>query len=298
MRRNLLTQAAAENDAKGIGVRAEWISMFEKDPPAGLDLLVVDEAQHDAARSMAHLHNVIRPRWILGLSATPFRADRVKLCFDTVIKEAGIHRLIQDGYLSRYHHYTMPAFSPAAVAEFYLREPQRWGKAIVYFHKLEHCYQTHRLLQAGGVRADVVTASSDREQQIDDFRAGRLDVLVNCEVLTEGFDCPDLKTVFCRPSIKGCTIQMCGRVLRKHANLPHKQIVQCQQTRWPFVRTAGADLQYVWTAGEWRTLQVNPRINEINWAMLQALAQTKVELPTYLTSRSGLVRPEFRERPF
>src|SRR5438105_3870261 len=100
MRRNLLTQAAAENAARGIDVRAEFISMFDKEPPRGLDLLIVDEAQHDAASTMAHLPNVIRPRYILGLSATPFRADKVKLCFESVIRDAGIQRLIQDGYLS------------------------------------------------------------------------------------------------------------------------------------------------------------------------------------------------------
>src|SRR5262249_27490200 len=108
MRRYLLAQAEEENRTRGIGVETTFLSMFDKDPPAGLDLLVVDEAQHDAAGSMAHLHNVIQPRFILGLSATPFRADKVKLCFDTVIKVAGIAPLIQDGYLSQFHHYTLP----------------------------------------------------------------------------------------------------------------------------------------------------------------------------------------------
>ena len=64
-------------------------------------LLVVDEAQHDAASSMAFLHQRIRPKYILGLSATPFRTDKVKLCFDTSIRDAGIHQLIQDGYLAK-----------------------------------------------------------------------------------------------------------------------------------------------------------------------------------------------------
>ena len=109
MRRYLLDQARAENDDKRIGVRAEFISMFDKEPPTGLDLLVVDEAQHDAANSMAHLHQLIRPRFILGLSATPYRSDRVKLCFDSVLKDAGIQALIQDGYLSAYHHFTLPS---------------------------------------------------------------------------------------------------------------------------------------------------------------------------------------------
>ena len=76
MRRNLLTQTAAENAAKRLGVEPlHLISMFDRDPPREVDLLIVDEAQHDAASSMAHLHNVIRPRYIIGLTATPFRVD-------------------------------------------------------------------------------------------------------------------------------------------------------------------------------------------------------------------------------
>ena len=92
MRRYLLAQARAENETRRIGVEAEFLSMFDRDPPTGLDLLIVDEAQHDAAQSMAHLHQRIRPRFILGLSATPFRADRVKLCFDSRLKDAGMRR--------------------------------------------------------------------------------------------------------------------------------------------------------------------------------------------------------------
>src|SRR5271168_2587401 len=45
MRRYLLAQAQEENDSKRIGLDAEYISMFDRDPPTGFDLLVVDEAQ-------------------------------------------------------------------------------------------------------------------------------------------------------------------------------------------------------------------------------------------------------------
>jgi superfamily II DNA or RNA helicase len=290
MRRYLLAQARAENEARRIGVAAEFLSMFDRDPPAGLDLLVVDEAQHDAAQSMAHLHQVIRPRFILGLSATPFRADRVKLCFDSVLKDAGIQTLIQDGYLSPYHHYTIPRHTPEAVVEHYLRDRPRWGKTLLYFHTLEQCHAADALLRAAGVRSEVVSGDSDREAQLEAFRSGRLDVLSNCMMLGEGFDCPELKTVFCRPSCKGVTIQMAGRVLRKHPALPFKQIVQCQRTRWPFLRTAAAALQYTWVGDGWRSLQANPFINAVNGRALQALAQTTVTLPEYLTKRAGFRR--------
>ena len=137
MRRYLLDQAESENRRLGINVEMSLVSMFDKHPPTGLDLLVVDEAQHDAAQSMAVLHQTIRPRFILGLSATPFRADKVKLCFDSVIKDAGIHSLIQDGYLSKFDHYTLPSWSPEAFVEAYLRDRKRWGRSIVYFHTLD-----------------------------------------------------------------------------------------------------------------------------------------------------------------
>ena len=42
MRRNLLAQAQLENERRNLGVRLVPISMFDRDPPTDLDLLVVD----------------------------------------------------------------------------------------------------------------------------------------------------------------------------------------------------------------------------------------------------------------
>lgn len=285
MRRYLLDQAAAENAARAIHADLHFISMFDKEPPRHLDMLIVDEAQHDAASSMAHLHNLIQPRCILGLSATPFRADKVKLCFDAVIKDAGIHALIQDGWLSPFHHYTLPKYTPAAVVDCYRREPGRWGKSLMYFHTLAQCFQAAALLKKQGIACDVVTGGSDRDAQLAGFRAGRTDVLLNCMVLAEGFDCPELRTVFCRPSCKSVTVQMCGRVLRKHPRVPVKQIVQCGQTRWPFTKTAGALVQFTSLNGSWRSLNVNPQIDQISGRVMLALAKIQVELPAFLLRR-------------
>lgn len=278
MRRNLLRQAARENDRRGFHLDMQTISMFEKRPPQ-VEMLVVDEAQHDAAMSMANLHCAIRPRVVLGLTATPFRADRVRLCFDKVIKDCGIHQLIQDGYLSRYHHYTVPQYTPQSVARFYLAEPQRWGKSLIFFHRREQCDECLQLLRGAGVSADVVTAQSNRERQLDNFLAGRTDVLINMNILTEGFDCSELRTVFCRPSGRSCTIQMAGRVFRKHSQAPIKQIVQCKQTRHPMVKTALADQQFVWSDDRWQTLQVNRRIEAITETSRKLIARAHVALP-------------------
>lgn len=298
MRRSLLTQAARENADKAIGVRnIHYTSMFERSPEellaakrAGHKLaLLCDEAQHDAANSMAHLHNILEPDFILGLSATPFRADRVKLCFDKVIKDAGIHQLIQDGYLSPYDHYTIPNWNPQTVADHYCADPDRWGKSIFYFRNLELCYELQRLLQERGHVAPVANPD-EVEDQVDAFRRGDIRCLINCMLLTEGFDCPDLQTAWVRDSGKSCTIQMGGRVFRIHPSLKFKQIVQSKGTHWPFIRTAMPQQQFVWENDQWLTLKVNPKINLINHNTRLAIAMTEVQLPKWMVDRKAKKR--------
>ncbi len=283
MRRNLLAQAAAEN-ARGFGVDLHPISMFDRRPPA-VDLLVIDEAQHDGALSMANLHSFIKPKKILGLSATPFRADRFKLCFERSLHDAGIHELIAAGYLSPYHHYTIPQYTPAAVAEAYVRDAERWGKSLVFFHTLEECRSCRHELQQRGVAAELVTAKTDRDRQIGDFAAGRVPVMINMLILSEGFDCPSLRTVFCRPSGRLCTTQMAGRVLRRHPAEPVKNVVQCAATRHPFPRTAPPAEQYLWGEHGWRSLSVNGQIEAMTQRMQSIVAVSRTDLPALLTKK-------------
>ncbi len=296
MRRNLLAQAARENREKGIEVdNIEFISMFDKSPDRLLAakrdgrkvLLVCDEAQHDAASSMAHLHNIIEPDYILGMTATPFRTDRMKLCFDKVIKDAGIHQLIQDGYLSRFDHYSIPRWDPQTVADHYCAEPERWGKSIFYFVNLQSCFELHEIFRRRGVVSDVVTGDSDWEEQLERFRDGKTPCLINCMKLTEGFDEPSLHTAWVRDSGKGCTMQMGGRAFRKHPDLPVKNIVQSKNTRWPFIRTAMPRMQYLWQNDEWESLQVNPKINQINQNARIAIATTEVTMPNFVLKRQS-----------
>ena len=285
MRRDLLAQVARENTRRGFDVELTLVSMFDKTPPAA-DLLIVDEAQHDACSSAARVHSAIRPRMVLGLSATPFRSDRAALLFEATVRDAGIHALIQDGFLSPYAHYTVPNYSPEAIAELYAADPGHWGKSLVFFLREVDCEACRRLLAARGVRAETVSGHSDRERQLDWFARGRLDVLLSMAVLAEGFDSPELRTVFIRPArSRGCVIQMAGRVLRRHPDSPLKQVVQCCDTHYVFTRTATAAEQYVWADGAWRALTPNRQLDRICCRSLQQLASTTVELPQMLVER-------------
>ena len=274
-RRELLLQAKRENEKFGLGVDLTLISMFDRSPPQ-VDLLVVDEAHHDGAMSMATLHSCIAPKYVIGLTATPFRRDRVKLCFEKVIRSCSIQRLVDDGYLSRYRHFTVPSWAPVEVAAAYARERARWGKSLVFFRtkkEAEACLVELRRLE---VRAELVTGTSDRDGQLAAFEQSRVDVLLSMNVLTEGFDCPSLKTVFCRPASRAPTVQMCGRVFRLHASAPLKQIVQAREAAMPFTRIVRPDEQHLLIDGEWRALGATRELEAEVEAQRVKLAQVKV----------------------
>lgn len=281
-RRELLRQAERENEKFGLGVRLELISMFDRSPPQ-VDLLVVDEAHHDGAMSMATLHSCIAPKFVIGLTATPFRRDRVKLCFEKVIRSCSIQRLVDDGYLSHYRHFSVPTWVPAEIAATYARDRTRWGKSLVFFRTRKEAAACLAELVRLGVRAELVTGTSDRERQIADFERSKIDVLLSMNVLTEGFDCPALKTVFCRPASRAPTVQMCGRVFRLHADAPLKQIVQSRDAAMPFSRFVRPDEQHLFVDGEWRSLGATRELDAEVEAQRVRLAAVKVgPLPTLI----------------
>jgi superfamily II DNA or RNA helicase len=161
----------------------------------------------------------------------------------------------------------------------------------MYFHRQVQCQQAADRLRTAGIACDVVTGSSDVDQQIEDFSDGKLSVLINCMKLTEGINLPELKTVFVRPSCKPVTIQMAGRVLRKHPNVPVKQIVQSEKTPYPFTKLAIAELQHVRLNDTWRTLQVNPHIDSITKRTMAAMIKTEIEIPKFITKHTQRAAP-------
>lgn len=279
MRRELLSQAQAENDML-FGIKnVNYVSMFDSNPPE-CDILVFDECQHSAANSAVDVYTKSNPSLVLGLSATPYRADRQKLCFHKSIRDAGYRQLIQEGWLAKFDQYMIQDWSVETVTKTYLADPKRWGKSIAFFLTVDECNRAAEIVATAGHRTAVVTGDSPREEQLRAFENGDVDILFNVYVLSEGFDCPALKTVFCRPSGKGTTTQMCGRAFRKFGNKV-AQIVQSQDTRVPFTRIATAENQYVWDAeaSGWRSIVANTNVEDRITSMRQAVLKVQVVLP-------------------
>jgi superfamily II DNA or RNA helicase len=252
-RRHLLQQVMEANmELHRDAIRP--VSLFEKTPPEA-DLVVLDEAHHEATQSCVLLYEKMKSTYTLGLSATPLRTDRMKLSFQDTVTTCSIDRLIREGFLSPFHSYMLPHYGPQIVGECYLNSPERWGKSLVFFHTVLECCQFQKVLTDAGMPCEVVTSESDKDRQLEDFVAGKVWVIANVSMLTEGFDQPDVQTIFARDASRLPTIQMCGRGLRKADGKQFCNVVQSAKTSYLFEKVTPAQRRFKLMNGQWMALQ-------------------------------------------
>jgi superfamily II DNA or RNA helicase len=285
-RRDLLRQAREENERFGFGIDLRTVSLFEKDPPA-VDLMIFDEAHRDACTSAATLAARMQPRWAIGLTATPFRSDSARLSYSHELRRCSIQQLQSDGYLANYEHFTIEEFTPGSVAGAWLASRDRFGQSFAFFRTIAEARACVALLEAGGASAQLVDGSSDREEQLEAFAAGEVDVLCAVGCLNEGISLPQLRTVFVRPASRGPTMQAVGRVFRPHAGIPLKAVVQCRRTPTPFPRIAKPMEQHVLKDGGWRSLGPTRELDAVVARMRGIVARSKVDMPPFIKLRAG-----------
>lgn len=272
-RRHLLRQVMEANrDLHQDSIRP--VSLFEKTPPEA-DLVVLDEAHHEATQSCVLLYEKMKSEYVLGLSATPLRTDRMKLSFRETVTTCSIDRLIREGYLSPFHSYLLPHYGPQIVGECYMSAPERWGKSLAFFPTVMECCQFQKVLAGFGVPCEVVTSESDKDRQFEDFVAGKVKVVANVSMLTEGFDQPDVQTVFARDASRLPTIQMCGRGLRKAEGKTHCNVVQSAKTPYLFERVTPAQKRFRLMNGHWMALQDGTEMIEKTLKLSLALLERR-----------------------
>jgi superfamily II DNA or RNA helicase len=233
MRRELLHQAKDANcDVFKFDNSLNYVSLFANEVPSG-KVLVMDEAHHDSTFSGANIHKMSQAEIVIGLTATPARSDQVDLYFIKKIHSANTQRLVNEGYLMSYDHYFISEWNLDLIVESYLNNREFFGQTVFFVKNYSECEELTLKLKENGINVEMIHSklkNNLREQYIKDFKNKNIDCLVNINVLTEGFDYDDLKTVYCRPSQKSLTKQMAGRALRLSDLFSNVNIVQSTDT--------------------------------------------------------------------
>ena len=209
------------------------------------DLYVPDEAHHAGAATWAavidrYANDGAR---IAGLSATPERLDGTGLgrWFKRMVHGPSSAWLIENGYLSPYRLFApsspdltgvkriggdfnkkdleekvgTTAITGNAVAHYRKYAPGK--RAMVFCVSIKHSLSVVEQFQAAGYRAAHIDGTSDnRDQLIEAFKAGRLQILSSVDLVSEGFDLPAIEcAILLRPTQSlSLYLQQVGRALR------------------------------------------------------------------------------------
>lgn len=282
-RRHILEQTRSLND-NFFHCDINMVSIFSGNPPQA-DLVVLDEAHHEATQSCLAMYENTGNTRTLGLSATPMRTDRMRLSFQSTVKCCGIQRLINMGVLSPYCSFKLPEWNVELASAVFCATPERWGKTLAFFKTIRECQFFKRALEDNGIGCEVITAKSNRDSQLDAFIAGDVQVVANVSVLSEGFDLPELQSVFIRDASRLPTIQMAGRGLRRSDRKPFCNLIQSSTSPFPVERIAVPQESFRFQKNKWLSCSGNTQviIDTLEESM-KLMEQRKTLLPRYLSS--------------
>jgi DNA repair protein RadD len=209
------------------------------------DLLVIDESHHivsDSYRKITDAWNTLQ----LGVTATPERLDGKGLgdCFDTLVQGPSARTLIDAGSLCDFLYLAPP--SELDLSEVHSRggdyaieelaaaveKSQIVGDAVKHYTQylggkpavafcisVAHAEAVAERFRAAGWRAasiDGKMSKGVREGILLDLDEGRIDVLASCDLISEGFDVPEIQGVILLRPTKSLALhlQQVGRSLR------------------------------------------------------------------------------------
>ena len=221
---------------------------IEKEP----GMIVIDEAHHALAKTYKEMWERFPKAKFLGLTATPCRLNGKGFTdlFDVLVQSWDVPEFISKGRLATYDFVSIKSdgvtqrlidslqkrgadgdyqnkemdmlLNKKPSIERLYRSLEEYGKGrkgIVYAINISHAQKITKLYQENGVKAiaiDSKTPATERQQDIETFKKGDIQVLVNVDIFSEGFDCPDVEFVqLARPTLSLAKyLQMVGRGLR------------------------------------------------------------------------------------
>ena len=233
-------------------VSIQWLSKHYDEIEEEPGMIVIDEAHHALAKTYKGMWERFPKAKFLGLTATPCRLNGKGFTdlFDVLVQSWSVPEFISKGRLATYDFVSIKSdgvtqglidslqkrgadgdyqnkemdrvLNKKPSIERLYKSFEKYGKdrkGIVYAINISHAQKITELYQEYGVKAvtiDSKTPAQERQKNIEAFKRGDIQVLVNVDIFSEGFDCPDIEFVqLARPTLSLAKyLQMVGRGLR------------------------------------------------------------------------------------
>ena len=221
--------------------------------PEWFDIVIVDEFHHAAAETYEALLDHVRPKFLLGLTATPERADGLNILSwfgGRTAVELRLWDALEQGLLSPFHYFGVhdqqdlshilwrrgTGYDVNELTDLYtcsqswishvigavrdkVTDPKRM-RALGFCVSIRHANSMAEQFLKAGISAHAITSESssqDRDDKLAALRRGEVQVLFTVDLFNEGVDVPAVDVVLMLRPTDSATIflQQLGRGLRR-----------------------------------------------------------------------------------
>ncbi len=213
--------------------------------PTSFDYVLIDEAHRAAAPSYLKILRYLKPKFCLGMTATPERMDQqdVYRLFDyNLAYEIRLKDALQEKMLTPFHYVGIQDYetegkkisessalrfltSKARVA-YVLRELNYYGysgsvpEGLIFCSRQEEAVRLARAFTVAGHPAQALTnknSERDREQAVKKLESHQLEYIICVDLFNEGIDIPSLNQIIMLRNTQSSIVftQQLGRGLRK-----------------------------------------------------------------------------------
>lgn len=210
------------------------------------ELLIIDECHKASSQSYKRLLKMQTHAMHLGVTATPFRLDKKSIyeLFGFPEETFTLIDMIKEGFLCDFKGYRVKTnisisdikkikgdFNKLQLSSVinviqrnqiivskYLELANKL-KAVAFCSSIDHAKDLCKEFKKNNILSECISGQNTKQERkkiLQNFKNGEIQVLCNCNLLTEGFDEPSIEClIMAKPTIsKGLYIQMIGRGAR------------------------------------------------------------------------------------
>lgn len=218
--------------------------------PDAFDLIIVDEVHHAAASSFARILDHFKPKFLLGLTATPERTDGQNIyeLFDhNIAYEIRLQTALKEDLLCPFHYFGIADVSVNGVAieensafdvlthdervKHIMERADFFGysgnrvRGLIFCSTIAECEKLSESMNRRGLSTLALSGTNTQDERMDAIRRltqkdreGGLDYILTVDIFNEGVDIPEInQVILLRPTESPIVFtQQLGRGLRKY----------------------------------------------------------------------------------
>lgn len=254
----LLTGKHRDVDAKYLFATIQTLSRddnFKQFDEKEFDYIVFDEAHRSAASTYQRVFNYFKPKFMLGMTATPERSDELSIfeMFDyNIAYEIRLQAALESDILCPFHYFGVTDYVHQGIKEddvtklryltsdervnYIIQKTDYYGysgeilQGLIFVSSKKEAYDLADKLSSKGIKSVALTGDDSvnyRQIVIEKLREGKINYIITVDLFNEGIDIPEVnQVVMLRPTESSIIfIQQLGRGLRKSSNKEYVTVI-------------------------------------------------------------------------